>query len=260
MKNNPKASDSSYCCGIYTGDKLYVTAMADLKGVPCKFQNIAHFIDGHCITENFSVNELFFYEITEYKTATKSPDNIYQIERGIGTLKEDGQKLYIDRTRPLSNEMGSTHKFCDFTEGKKLFVSTYVPKDYRELFSLPNTILATEVAGCPSPVEMQEKTLLGRLNGTIQSIDQSEFVEFISDDFASIILAKNTSDLNCAATKLTLPKAHSMITASYIKLKPSKLRPNKTNRSKGQIIYNAKDDTLEYWTGREWRTLVWSNK
>jgi len=259
MKNNPKANDSNYCCGIYT-DKLYVTGMSDLRGVPCKFQNIAHLVQGLCLTENFTLDELFFYEITEYKTTTKSPDNIYQIERGIGCLKKDGKNLYIDRIKPLSNEMGKTHKFCDFKEGKKLFVSTYVPKDYRELFSLPNTIIATEVGGCPSPVEMQEKTLLGRLNGTIQSIDQSEFMEFIGDNFASDILAKNTGDINSPAKKLTLSANHSIITANYIKLKPSKLRPSKNNRSRGQIIYNEKYDTLEYWTGKEWRTLMWSKE
>ena len=96
------------------------------------------------------------------------------IERGIGAIKKSGKSLYLSRLTPLSSIDGPITRHVQFTPDKKLFIQTYIPEDYSEVFSTPNTVLATEVTGCPSPVELQDYTLLGRLNGTIQSIDQQE--------------------------------------------------------------------------------------
>lgn len=129
---------------------------------------------GRCILSNFQPSELFLYEITEYKDAPRQPDNEIEIERGIGHIEIVDDIPHLNRITPLSSIDGPITRHVEFTDNKKLFLQTYIPEDYRELFSKPNTILATEVAGCPSPVELQDHTLLGRLNGTIQSIDQQE--------------------------------------------------------------------------------------
>ena len=131
-------------------------------------------MSGRCILSNFQPDELFFYEIIEYKDGPRQPDNEVEIERGIGSIKKSGKSFHLNRLIPLSSIDGPITRHIQFTPDKKLFIQTYIPEDYRELFSTPNTVLATEVAGCPSPVELQDYTLLGRLNGTIQSIDQQE--------------------------------------------------------------------------------------
>jgi hypothetical protein len=174
MTNNPKTRNNYFCCATHTGGKMEISGISDLKNVPCRIQHVAEHITDNCILGNFQEGELFFYELIEYKDVKRQPDNELEIERGIGCLKLEDGKYYLDRNTPLSSIDGPITKCVQFTDGKKLFLQTYIPKDYVELFSSPNTILATEVPRCPSPVELQDHTLLGRLNGTIQSIDQQE--------------------------------------------------------------------------------------
>ena len=174
MTNSPKTRNNYFCCAIKSGINIELSEIATLKQVPCPIQGVAHQIPNNCILSNFQEDELFFYEITEYKNETRQPDNDLQVERGIGCIQKVDSKPCLNRITPLSSEDGPIHKYVKFTENKKLFLKTYIPEDYRDLFSTPNTILATEVARCPSPVELQDQTVLGRLNGTIQSINQQE--------------------------------------------------------------------------------------
>lgn len=174
MTKNPKTRNSFFCCATTTDGQVVLSEAATLKEVPCPFQHIAHALADRCILSNFQPDELFFYELIEYKDPKRQPDNELEIERGIGSIKLENKTATLDRITPLSSIDGPITRHVEFTDNKKLFLQTYIPKDYRELFSTPNTILATEVAGCPSPVELQDHTLLGRLNGTIQSIDQQE--------------------------------------------------------------------------------------
>lgn len=174
MKNSPKTRNSLFCCATAVDDDITLSEIATLKDVPCPIQYIASALSDNCLLANFQPDELFFYELIEYKEAMRQPDNELEIERGIGCIENKDGELYLNRATPLSSIDGPITRHVQFTDNKKLFLQTYIPKDYVELFSSPNTILATEVARCPSPVELQDHTLLGRLNGTIQSIDQQE--------------------------------------------------------------------------------------
>ena len=179
MTNNPKTRNSFFCCATAVDDGITLSEIAALKDVPCPIQHIASALSDNCLLANFQPDELFFYELIEYKERLRQPDNELEIERGIGFIQIVDDVPRLNRVTPLSSIDGPITKHVQFTEDKKLFLQTYIPKDYIELFSSPNTILATEVAGCPSPVELQDHTLLGRLNGTIQSIDQQELWSLI---------------------------------------------------------------------------------
>lgn len=179
MTNNPKTRNSFFCCATAVDDGITLSEIATLKDVPCPIQHIASALSDNCLLANFQPDELFFYELIEYKERLRQPDNELEIERGIGFIQIVDDVPRLNRVTPLSSIDGPITKHVQFTEDKKLFLQTYIPKDYIELFSSPNTILATEVAGCPSPVELQDHTLLGRLNGTIQSIDQQELWSLI---------------------------------------------------------------------------------
>lgn len=174
MTNNPKTRNNYYCSAESVNNEITLSDISALKDVPCPYQRIAHLLDDRCILKNFQPDELFFYEIVQYKDGPRQPDNELEIERGTGCIQTVDDKTYLNRITPLSSIDGPITRHVEFTDSKYLFIQTYIPKDYRDLFSTPNTILATEVAGCPSPVELQDHTLLGRLNGTIQSIDQQE--------------------------------------------------------------------------------------
>jgi len=174
MTSNPKTRSNYFCCATVAEQDIILSDIATLKDVPCPYQRYIDLMVDNCILSNFQPSELFFYEMVEYKDGPRQPDNELQIERGIGCVELVDGVPHLNRVTPLSSIDGPITRHVEFTDNKKLFVQTYIPKDYIELFSSPNTILATEVAGCPSPVELQDHTLLGRLNGTIQSIDQQE--------------------------------------------------------------------------------------
>ena len=255
MKNNPKAKNNKYCCVLVQDQDFLLTNTSDLNDLPCKFQYMAKHIEDSCIKQEFQQGELFFYELTEFKTLEKSPDNILQIERGIGSLYNKSRQTFLKRISPLSNEHGKTSRFTDFTDEAKLFLQTYVPQDYRELFSLSNSIIATEVEECPSPVILEEKTLLGRLGSSIQSINNLELQEMIGDDFASKLLERDTNDLRSPSSKFSLNGNNSIIISNYILLNGVKRRP--ARKKKGQMIYNETKGAFEYFTGKEWRTIAW---
>ena len=237
---------------------MVLTDTSDLSAVPCPFQFISAAISDMCLLKNFQEGELFFYRLVEYDKPKRQPDNELEAECGIGSIKKDGHTYILERDTVLSSIDGPSSTPTKFTHNKKLFLHTYVPEDYRLLFSIPNTVLATEVAGCPSPVELQNNTLLGRLNGTIQSVDRSELLEILGNNFVSDAIVNNENDISSPSSKFTLTGKDSLVTADSIRIKPRKRRP--TKKVKGQMIYNDKDGTIEYWTGREWRTLTWSNK
>ena len=179
MTNNPKTRNSFFCCATVADNQCLLSDIQNLKDVPCPYQRYIDALSDRCILDNFQSDELFFYELIEYKEAMRQPDNELEIERGIGHIQIVDDTPHLNRVTPLSSIDGPITRHKDFSVNKKLFLQTYIPEDYRELFSKPNTLLATEVAGCPSPVELQDHTLLGRLNGTIQSIDQQELWSLI---------------------------------------------------------------------------------
>jgi len=174
MKNNPKTRSNYFCCAKSVNKDIILLDVDALKDVPCPYQGRVDLISDRSILLNFQPEELFFYELVQYKDGPRQPDNELEIERGIGCIKLERKKPTLKRITPLSSIDGPITRHIEFPSNKNLFIQTYIPRDYRDLFSSPNTVLATEVAGCPSPVELQDHTLLGRLNGTIQSIDQQE--------------------------------------------------------------------------------------
>jgi hypothetical protein len=253
MTKNPKTRNNFYCCAEFDGNCVVLSGVDGLNDIPCPFQHIAHAINDSCLIDSFQEGELFFYELIEYKSNKKVPENHKEVERGIGSFSND-DKYTLNRITILSSIDGPTSSPSEFTINKKLFLQTYVPKDYRELFAIPNTIIASEVSGCPSPVELQNNTLLGRLNGTIQSIDKSELVAILGDDSASQLISSDENNLISPSSKFSLTGEDSIITANSIKLNPVSRRPLK--KVKGQMIYNDKLGAFEFWNGKQWRTII----
>ena len=64
----------------------------------------------------------------------------------------------------------------------KLVVTTATPNNYKNLFAIENSVMCCSEQFTPMPVELQNKTVLGRLNNVIQSIDQNELWTILLDD------------------------------------------------------------------------------
>ena len=84
MTNSPKTRNNYFCCATYSKDTMRLSEAAALKDVPCPVQGVAQHLADNCILTNFQEDELFFYELTEYK------DNLKKI---LKDLEKSGQIL-----------------------------------------------------------------------------------------------------------------------------------------------------------------------
>lgn len=182
------------------------------------------------LQEVIPVAQNFFYIVEAYDSLSFKR-NLLLAERGVGELYEKEGSFYLKREFVKTFNDGSgeypskqraPHNFSTF---KNLIVRSYIPDHYIDLFIYPYSVLCSIEPGIPTPVELQEKTLLGRLKDSVQSIDSSELSE---------ILEGESLQLNS------------------IVLKP-KTRP-KTPK-KGTVIFNRETDCFEGYDGSEWVTI-----
>lgn len=121
----------------------------------------------------------FFYKIQ----ATKNEVDFSYEEDGVGHIEKKGKNKILVRDRAFyyySKKEGLSRARNDkvnnilCSEDEYLIVSTSIPDDYKKLFSIENSVMCCTDTFCPTPVELQEGTLLGKLDDIIQSIDQNE--------------------------------------------------------------------------------------
>lgn len=117
-----------------------------------------------------------FYKIAVTKNEIK---NSYE-EFGVGELIKENDQILLKRLQcfhyvtggQLTAARSIPEIICP--DDHKIIVSSYLPEDYRHLFTLDHSVICSEDAFSANPVQLQENTLLGRLNNRLQSIDQNE--------------------------------------------------------------------------------------
>jgi len=82
--------------------------------------------------------------------------------------------LYCVYESGLPEKTGGQINKIKLQEGETLLVSTFVPNDLKSLFVIPNSALCCSDKYKPTPIELQNNTLLGMYENVIQSIDQNE--------------------------------------------------------------------------------------
>lgn len=122
-----------------------------------------------------------FYKIAVTKNELL---NSYE-EYGVGELVIKKEQIFLKRKNILKilnihHVFGATESNSRFVpeidvpEDHSILVFSYLPEDYRSLFSLDHSVICSEDEFSANPVQLQENTLLGRLNNRLQSIDQNE--------------------------------------------------------------------------------------
>jgi hypothetical protein len=129
----------------------------DLKNIYEKDKNIFYKI---AVTKDEIRNSYEEYGIAEL---TKKQNNIFLKRKNCFHYIEDGQKVAARAIPEIT--VPSDHK---------IIVSSFLPEDYRHLFTLPNSVICSEDPFSANPVELEENSLLGRLDDRLQSIDQNE--------------------------------------------------------------------------------------
>ena len=185
------------------------------------------------------VAQNFFYTIESYDCMSFKR-KLIAMERGVGELYEKDDSFYLKREFIKSFNDGFSEyptknsSPFNFSNHKNLIVKSYIPSHYLDIFIYPYSVLCSIEAGIPTPVELQEKSVVGRLNDTIQSIDKDELREIITDENIVDAVQENKT-----------------LELESITLKPSS-RPR--NPKKGTIIFN-KRGYFEGYDGEEWIIL-----
>ena len=123
------------------------------------------------------LNQNFFYEISQKQNYREF---IYK-ESGVGKFYKKKNKFFFRRDyvfdvskdggryKPVNgNAPNIEESDCD------IILSNAPPAKYINTFSAKNSVLCSTEPFTPTPVELQDNTLLGKLNNIIQSIDQNE--------------------------------------------------------------------------------------
>jgi len=137
------------------------------------YKNLNHESD---LKNLYEPEKNIFYKIAVTKNELK---NKYE-EFGIGELIKDDDQIFLKRLHcfhyVLDDKTFNSRSIPDIDcpDDHKIIVSSYLPEDYRHLFTLPNSVICSEDSFSANPVELQENTVLGRLDDRLQSIDQNE--------------------------------------------------------------------------------------
>ena len=128
-------------------------------------------------------DDSFFYKIV----INQNLNLLYQ-EFGVGYIYKEAKKSRLHREKVLqswsaaSGEGDSkTPKRLKSPTGSRIFVSTGTPASYKDMFVHSNSVLCCSEPDKPLSVELQDKTLLGRLDNIIQSIDKYELWSILSE-------------------------------------------------------------------------------
>jgi hypothetical protein len=177
------------------------------------------------LKHNIPLGVKFFYKIQ----STKNNSDYSYEECGVGYLKKARNKKFLVREKIfyyyndvdgfLSARSGTIKQITP-QDGEHLLVTTDIPSDYKRLFSIEDSVMCCTDLYTPTPVQLQNKTLLGKLGDIIQSIDKYELWSILSEH-------KDKESL-----------------------KPVK----------GSIRYNKKDECFEGYNGERWRALMWGEK
>jgi len=144
-------------------------------------------------------------------------------EIGVGELAEHDGNIILKRTQPLyvhargdERRIAYNARPLDLTsEENLLMVTSYTPTNIIKALPDPHMIIVSLADHHPHPLKIEENSVIGRLDDTIESIKISDLPNVAPsyDDIADAPLVK------------------------------------------GSIVYDNEWDTLKYYNGTEWRSI-----
>lgn len=187
--------------------------------------------ENNLVQNNLSPGEIFYYRLYQGST----------YETGFGEIINSGVYTILNRKVPDVYYDGQNNNnltgFYEF-EGPQLFLQVSAPPSVDNALAYENSVLCTSSSGTTNIVPLQNNTLMGCKDDSLQSIDGTELVEMFGNN---IPVALEGKSISCAALNLY-----------SIRLLPSG-RP--LNPPRGTIIYNDQSNVIEFYNGNSWSTL-----
>lgn len=210
----------------------------------------------------------FYYALEQYTGRPRFGEGaVSYAEQGIGYTEESGDDLLFIRETPVFGgaKPSEVQHFprsrpAHFLDPKfSIAISSTAPASYRFALAVPHSVIASVDAFVPTPVPLEENTLLGRKDNRIQSIDKDELLEILTTDAVIDTVTKNKNQMALSSRRVNLTRKNSVVSAPIIRPYPPYKDNEKPKAQKGAIIYNESTDCLEYYTGSEWRVVAWES-
>lgn len=224
----------------------------------------------HCITDDFllqkciPVKQNFFY-IAEQCDCAHHTRTVTFYEKGVGELYKKGRKFFLKRERATYfNDAGTgeyqapPYSFHDFDKDSHIIIRSIIPDQYLELFAYPYSVLCCIEPYTPTPVELEESSVIGRLNDQVQSIDKDELRQILTDQNIVGAVQDNQDNLLLNSKIVDLVNRESRLSTPVIHIKAvhnNSQKPQKPVR--GSLIFNDETGNFEGFNGNEWVPLQW---
>lgn len=249
-------------------------------------------LDCPCLIENVGYDNLFLVEVVQIsRKKTKGLNTPLIKETSVAKISKKGRKSFLERLTVLYSstfEDGhedrvagiheKPHSFAA-VEGEYLVAYPFIPTRIEDCLPLDNSVLCSVDPFMPAPVNLEEGTLLDRLDDRIQSIDAEELRQILNGDtdtylkltdkelehvFKGIkkIIFDTLKDSKTAivtkSQKVDLLTQHSSVAAPVIQAKPEYTDKNRPPKPRaGMIIFNKDKKAFEGYDGKFWKRLSW---
>lgn len=231
-------------------------------------ENTQLFSQGTLLQDNIEPEKKFLYKIDIYEPDELNQQVITQYEIGIGKIVIRSGYYYLDRITSLyrySNQQESRTNSTDFIN----FINSSFPcvtvspttiTNTNDYFINPNSVLTSSYEYTPSPVVLEEFTLLGRMDGNIQSIDSSELRQILTDANIINAIESSTGNFTFLCQTLNLSNSNSRLSSAALQARPVYNNSNRPVPQRGMIIYNDQTNRIEVYNGTAWKAVKWSDE
>lgn len=207
----------------------------------------------YLLQKNIEVDKIFFYKIEQLKNCGEFKNNdCLKSETGIGKLTETNGAYKLVRIIHLYQNSLRTQKdtgFLNFKQQSYIKVTATVPENFKDCLIEDFTVIACNKRFVPTPVQLQEKTLLGRLNDQVQSIDSSELRSILGDSNIVDAVESTNKSLSLQSKVVDLVSPESRVTSASFRARPRKRPPNP---QRGDVIFNSDSNCFEGYDGTSW--------
>ena len=199
----------------------------------------------------FGLDTKFFYSVTLVC------ESYGFTEYGLGYIYERDSKFFLNRFSPfymIENGVFAHLKnprpiVCSHDD--HIIASSYIPSTFIEMLTEPNSVITSEMDHLPTSISVNKNSVLGRYEDNLQSIPLNALIDNVAvSEVALSAIKEHTKQLILKSSKIDVKR----LTANNLQFNP---RPSAPER-KGVLYYDETDDCLKYYTGTEWRILMWT--
>ena len=185
-------------------------------------------------------------------------------ERGVGTVLKKARSFFLRRDFPIAwgDHETALYPVKDFERPTSfngpghIRASSLIPPTYIEALASPFSVIASIHPFIPTPVEIEENSLLGRIGDVIQSVDMDELREMTSIGKDAIEALEDTQkQLKLKARRVDLTRKDAILSAPILRAAPKYTTTTRPKAQQGSIIFNTDTKCLEFFDGHHWLSL-----